>query len=334
MADVGGGIVEGPGPLVYGVSPAIRALDRAIAEVAVTDIPVLVVGESGTGKQAVAFEIHRRSRQRNEPFLKYNCSVLTAESFASHFLRGQDGANGQRGPKSGTMFLNEISQLAPANQGYLLHLLSDGDSISQKCFGGPRLISATARRLESEVRAGRFREELYYRINVVQLLLPALRERKEDIPALLDFYMKKYASQLDKPVPSLGPLTMNRLLQHSWPGNVREVENFARRIIALGDEELALSDLAASSALLVSELDGHPGDGNVTIRTQSLKEVARQASREAERALILTTLERTHWNRKRSARELQISYKALLYKLKLLGLDSPRDSEHSPAKAQ
>jgi two-component system response regulator AtoC len=334
MAEVRGGVLEGPGHLDYGVSPALRALHRAIADVAVTDIPVLIVGESGTDKEAVALEIHRRSRQRNEPFLKFNCSVLTAESLATHLVPGKDGSHGQGGLKGGTMFLDEISQLNPANQNYLLHLLSDGDSVSQECYEGPRLISATTRRLENEVRAGRFREELYYRVNVFQLRLPALRDRKEDIPALLDFYMKKYASQLDRPMPSLGPVTMNRLLMHSWPGNVREVENFARKIIALGDEQLALSDLTASSAVLVNELAAPHDAGDVTVRTGTLKEVAREASREAERVLILTTLERTHWNRKRSARELQISYKALLYKLKQLGLDSARNSEHSPAKAQ
>jgi two-component system response regulator AtoC len=334
MAAARGGILEGPALLVDGVSPAIRALHRAIADVAVTDIPVLIVGESGTGKQAVALEIHRRSGHRHEPFLKYDCSVLTPESFATHLVPEKDGAPPQRGFKGGTMFLDEISLLDPANQSYLLELLTDGDAISQGGYEGPRLISATTLRLESAVRAGRFREELYYRVNVFQLRLPALRDRKEDIPALLDFYMKKYASQLDRPVPSLGPQTMNRLVMHSWPGNMREVENFARKVVAFGDEELALSDLTANSAARVSELAATHDAGDITIRTGSLKDVAREASREAERALILTTLERTHWNRKRSARELQISYKALLYKLKQLGLDSTRGSEPSRANAQ
>lgn len=334
MGELGGGGIEGPSPLLYGDSPAIQALHRTIADVAVTDIPVLILGESGSGKEAVALEIHRLSQQHDEPFLKFNCSVLTAESFATQLVAGKDTTRGPRGPKSGTMFLDEISQLDPASQSYLLQHLSDGEGISQGGFRGPRLISATARRLEAEVLKGRFREELYYRINVLQLRLPPLRDRKEDIPALLDFYLKKYASQLGKSVPTLGPLTMNRLLQHCWPGNVREIENFARKIIALGDEELALTDLAASRALLVTEPHTYPGAEEIIVHTRSLKEIAREASREAERALIMTTLERTHWNRKRSARDLQISYKALLYKLKQFGLDGATDSEPSTAKAQ
>jgi two-component system response regulator AtoC len=184
---------------------------------------------------------------------------------------------------------------------------------------------------------GRFREELYYRINGVLLRLPPLRNRKEDIPALLDFFLKKYASLFARPVPEVSPGGMQLLLDHSWPGNIRELENVARKMVAFGDEQLALHDLSAVKPLKSSEaLPRHanssssssisrPSSPSKLLRNdaspiRSLKEAAREASRHAERTLILSQLERTHWNRKRTARELQISYKALLYKLKQLGL--------------
>ena len=178
------------------------------------------------------------------------------------------------------------------------------------------------------MRAGRFREELYYRINGVHLRLPPLRDRKEDISALLEFFFKKYASLFERPEPRVSDSTMNLVLGHSWPGNIRELENVARKIVALGNEELAIHDLAAVGAAKGTEPNGdgakHSENGNsAPSAPRPLKEAAREASRQAERVLILNQLERTRWNRKKTARDLQISYKALLYKLKQLGLDGP-----------
>ena len=173
------------------------------------------------------------------------------------------------------------------------------------------------------MQSGSFREELYYRINGVQLRLPPLRNRKEDIPGMLDFFLMKYASLFGRPTPRLSTPTMELLLHHAWPGNIRELENFARKMVALGNEQLATHDLTAGDVPKHSDPVPIPAklSGIEYPPGQSLKKAAREASRHAERAMILNQLERTRWNRKRTARELQISYKALLYKLKQLGLD-------------
>ena len=305
---------------VHGVSPAMRALERTIADIAPTDIPVLLVGESGTGKEVVALEIHRLSRRWNEAFVKCGCAGLTSESIAARLNCEQSGTG--KGTRScGSMFLDEISHLDPASQARLLNLLPNSAGVpSENCLS-VRIISSTTRNLEEEMRDGRFCEELYYRINGVCLRLPPLRHRKDDIPELLDFFLKKYASLFGRAEPQLGPARMDLLSRHSWPGNIRELENVARKIVALGDEQLATGDLVIGDASKATVSTTAPLPGNAHSYGRSLKEAAREASRHAEREMILKQLERTHWNRKRTARELQISYKALLYKLKQLGLD-------------
>ncbi len=309
---------------VHGVSPAMRALERTIADIAPTDIPILLVGESGTGKEVVALEIHRLSTRWNEAFTKYCCAGLTADSLAARLQRS-DATSEEGATSAGSLFLDEINQLEPVAQGRLLNLLPDGSGVASPGCLNVRVISSTTRNLEDEMRNGRFREELYYRINGVHLLLPPLRNRKEDIPELVDFFIKKYASLFGRPIPDLSALTMDLLLRHAWPGNIRELENFARKMVALGNEQLATHDLARSDSLKAPAPAPAPVIPPVNHKahatSRSLKEAAREASRHAERAMILNQLERTHWNRKRTARELQISYKALLYKLKQLGLD-------------
>jgi two-component system response regulator AtoC len=302
----------------------MRALERTIADIAPTDIPILLVGESGTGKEVVAQEIHRLSSRWNEAFMKYCCAGLTADSLAARLQCGEvpieEGAT-----SAGSLFLDEINQLDPAAQGRLLNLLPDGSGVLSPGCLNVRVISSTTRNLEDEMRNGRFREELYYRINGVHLRLPPLRNRKEDIPELLDFFLRKYASLFERPIPDLSAPTMELLLRHAWPGNIRELENFARKMVALGNELLASHDLAGSDAQRAPEPAPAPvkppAIQQAHAPARSLKEAAREASRHAERAMILNQLERTHWNRKKTARELQISYKALLYKLKQLGLD-------------
>ena len=309
---------------VHGTCPAMRELDRTIADIASTDIPVLLVGESGTGKEVVALEIHRLSMRRNEPFVKCGCSGLTGDSLFAR-LQGVEKVSAGDAASRGSLFLDGINHLEPAAQGRLLHLLPDGNGAPPHGFPNMRVISSTTRNLEDEMRSERFREELYYRINGVQLRLPRLRDRKEDIPALLEFFFKKYSSLFERPEPKVSESTMSLLLQHAWPGNIRELENVARKIVALGDEHLATHDITAEYRSKASEpsLDASrfPEIGYSQVPSGSLKEAARAASRLAERAMILSQLERTHWNRKRAARDLQISYKALLYKLKQLGLN-------------
>lgn len=307
---------------VGGASPAMRALDRVIADIAPTDIPVLLIGESGTGKEAIAREIHSRSRHSQAPFLKCNGAATNLDSL----LAGQPvGETGLRA--GGTLFLDEVSPLEPANQRVLLQVLSDADREPPGAGVGTRIISATTKNLEEEMRAGRFPQELYYRINGVCLRLPCLRHRREDIPDLLAFFLRKYATLFNRSQPQLEAATVDQLLRHSWPGNVRELENVARKIVALGDERLALEDLASGSLAVGSPASPERVPvGDTHGNGRSLKEASREASRKAERELILQALDRTHWNRKRTARELQISYKALLYKLKQLNLDGTSNS--------
>ncbi|HEV2521476.1 MAG TPA: sigma 54-interacting transcriptional regulator [Candidatus Acidoferrales bacterium] len=312
--------------IVHGSNPTMRALWRTVADVASTDIPILLAGESGTGKEVVALEIHRLSRRSNEPFVKCGCAGMTGDSLAALLCRGKNIPQENNGT-TGSLFLDGINHLEVNAQARLLHLLPDSSGSPPQGCCSVRIISSTTRNLEEEMKAGQFREELYYRINGVHLQLPPLRERKEDIPALLEYFLKKYASLFERPGPNISQSTMTLLMQHSWPGNIRELENFARKIVALGDEGIAAYDLSAEfapkTAAPLPTTAGIKGNGQVHTAPRPLKEASREASRQAERALILSELERTHWNRKRAARELQISYKALLYKLKQLGLDGP-----------
>lgn len=292
---------------VPGVSAAMQAVERVVADIAPTSIPVLLTGESGTGKEVLAMHIHRQSRRAHQPLAKLNCPTLTPEAINGN-LRGQ-GHGTQAGV--GTILLDEVGDLSVASQTKLLHSLPED---GEQPVAPPRIISCTRRNLDEELRAGHFREELYYRLNGVCLRLPPLRQRREDIPALADYFSHKYALQFGRPRPRLESCVMQALQEHSWPGNVRELENVVRKVVALGDPDLALADLQTAH----NESRISAGAGGI-----SLKEAAREAARQAERELILRVLGRTRWNRKRAARELRISYKALLYKLKQIGLEDP-----------
>lgn len=289
------------------VSSAMRAVEQVIADIAPTDIPVLLVGESGTGKDVVGLHIHRLSLRRQNPFHKVICSSLTPEA-----LFPSDGNSHVQPSRGGTLFLDEVSDLSPAAQALLLQALSAGELSTGEGLG-ERLVCATSRNLEEQMRAGRFREELYFRINGVCLRLPPLRHRQEDLSGLAEYFLSKYAAQFERPLPSLSTRALGRLHEHSWPGNIRELENSMKKLVVLGDERMAVADLGTAAE------DAQPqGNGSGSI---SLKDAARAASRQAERELILKVLARTRWNRKRAALELKISYKALLYKLKQIGLE-------------
>lgn len=292
----------------------MKAIDHIVAEIARTNIPVLLIGESGTGKEVLARRIHGLSKQSEKRLAKITCASITADRLTEELnghLRETGDAESAR--DSGTVLFDELSDLDAACQARLLYVLPDGESISAAATIVSRVISSTTRDLEDETRAGRFRSELYYRINGVCLRLPPLRERREDIPALAEFLMAKHASQLGRPQPALRHESLKALMDYYWPGNVRELENVMRKIVALGDERLAVSELRSPAAATTKSV----ATGS---RSYSLKAAARAASREAERELILDALSRTRWNRKRAAQELQISYKSLLYKLKQIGI--------------
>jgi two-component system response regulator AtoC len=240
------------------------------------------------------------------------------------------GISSGRSRSGGTIFLDEIGDLHPALQGKLLHVLQDGQFSR---VGGRstvkvdvRVLAATNQDLEQAVAAGRFREDLYYRLNVIQVMVPPLRERPEEIPVLAEYFMQRYSQVFRREGLRLPPETLQRLMHHRFPGNVRELENMIKRMIVLGDPLLRRSPLPGVPL---------PVDENGITRpakaaTLSLKDIARKAAQVAEREAILQALEQTQWNRVRAAKLLEISYRALLYKIKDSGLDRERRGVHRP----
>ncbi len=297
---------------VYGRSAAMQSLNATAEEVARTNIPVLLMGESGTGKEVYGRLIHRLSKNCHTPLRKLSCRVVEPGEFFAQ-LKSDLGGNGngsEEGPR--TVFVDGIDELDPAYQKFLVSLLPDGES-NENGDHRVRLIASTCRNLEQEIESGRFRRELYFRINGVRLHLPPLRERREDTAELMEHLLAKHAAELGREVPVVSEQEMEFLETYDWPGNIRELENLARKIAVLGDSRKAVDELR-DKPKVEAAFPGEP-------RSSSLKVAARAASRQAERDLISQALERTRWNRKRAARDLQISYKSLLYKIKQTGLD-------------
>ena len=310
-------------------SPQMREVREIIRQAARADVTVLICGETGTGKDLVARAIHEFGVRRAGPFVKVNCAAVPRELLESELFGHERGAfTGAHQLKlgkfesadHGTIFLDEIGDLHPALQGKLLHVLQDGQFSR---VGGRatikidvRVLAATNQNLEQAVAAGRFRDDLYYRLNVVQIVVPALRERPEEIPLLAQYFVERYAKIFQHAGFKLASETVQRLMRYRYPGNVRELENIIKRMIVLGDSQLARS-------LWPGELANGKNDGaSPPVKAKvSLKDISRTAAREAERELILSMLTRTRWNRKEAAENLGISYKALLYKIKENGLD-------------
>jgi len=281
---------------LQGVGAGMRAVEAVIRELAQSTVPVLLLAEAGAGKRTVARYIHESSVRSAEPFCFAACAGVTPQAFS-----------GMLG--NGTVFLEEIGDLSSGCQAGLLDLLPQLETNGNGSRRA-RLICGSARDLETDVKQGRFREDLYYRISGVCLRLPPLRQRKEDIPCLVNFFLAKYAQDFGRPAPILSAATQKLFNEYSWPGNIRELEDAAKAIVALGDESVAMGGLRA----MLTKSDRF-GNGEQV----SLKQASRAASRQAEKELILRVLNRTRWNRRRAAQELQISYKALLYKLKQIG---------------
>ena len=290
------------------LSVEMQPVQRLLSEIGPTEIPVLIEGESGTGKEIVALQIHELSSRRGLPFMKFSCAAFAAESFQLQLRDFEHGQSTKNGKNAGTLFFDEISELDVNCQRHLLHLFPEGNGQRRNESLGGRIISCTTRDLGSEVHSGRFRSELFYRLNGVCLRLPPLRKRREDIPLLAQFFLNKYSRLFHRGEVSLSDRTVGLLVDYPWPGNIRELENVIKKIVALENEELAVADLSARPTLLV------PSGSKIV--TRSLKAAARAASQQAEREMILQTLTRTHWNRKKAAEALQISYKSLLHKLK------------------
>jgi two-component system response regulator AtoC len=292
-------------PFLEAVSPSMRAVEAVIRELGHSSVPVLLIGERGTGKQTIAQRIHQNSGRSREQFRVLSCQGLDFEALRSDASRS--GA---------TLYLDEICDLSPECQKQLLELLSSPDTndlagSDKRMSVSIRMMGGSSRDLEADVRAGSFQEDLYYRLSGVCLRIPPLRQRKEDIPQLMGFFLGRYAEAFRRPAPALSAPTEQLFRDHSWPGNLRELEATARAIVAVGDESVAMGGLRS---LLLRADNNRPTSEKI-----SLKEASRAASREAEKELILKALTRTRWNRRRAAQDLQISYKALLYKLKQIG---------------
>jgi two-component system response regulator AtoC len=270
-------------------------------ELATGDAPVLIRAEAGAGKRTAAERIHQMSIRRKQPFLALDCATLTVEMLASTVSSSF---------RRGTVLLEEVASLTPACQTKLMDVLENGKSL-ENGTSRARLVFTTARDLEGELAARRFREDLYYRVSGVCLRLPPLRQRREEIPQLVGFYLARYAAELGRRIPKMSAEAERRLKDYAWPGNLHELQDVAKAIVVLGDEALVLGGLRALGVL----------SGGRTGARVSLKEASKAASREAEKELILKALNKTRWNRRRAAQELQISYKALLYKLKQIGCE-------------
>jgi len=327
-----------PEAIIFGQTPAMTDVHHKLEKVACTNVPVLLRGESGTGKEILAKLIHRCSPWGRGPFVKVACPAIPGTLLESELFGYEKGAfTGAYGTKPGrvemahrgTLFLDEIGEMDPGLQAKLLQLLQDG----QFCRIGAqedkrvevRVVCATNRNLEEEIENGAFRQDLFYRINVVSIELPPLRERMQDIASLVNYFLEYYNEKFNARARPLSPPLLRGLEQHSWPGNVRELENLMKRYVILGSEDAIRGDLLSQDrgALMSTVI---PSDGTI-----SLKTVTRQASRELERKIILKVLQAHHWNRKQVARTLKISYRALLYKLKEAGVPPQRVMTSQPS---
>jgi transcriptional regulator with GAF, ATPase, and Fis domain len=316
-------------------SPRMREVTEFIREAASVDVTVLITGETGTGKDVVARGIHQLSPRRGGSFVKVNCAAMPRELLETELFGHERGAfTGAHQLKvgkfevahGGTIFLDEIGDLHPALQGKLLHVLQDGEFAR---LGGKstlkvdvRTIAATNQDLERAVAEGRFRQDLYYRLNVIQIKVPPLRERLEEVPALVNYFVDLYAKKFHRPTFALSAAALDALVRRAYPGNVRELENLVKRMIVLGEGAVSRPILtpATGAAGAAPSVPGPLPDGSVL----SLRDLVRQASRAREREIICHVLDHSGWNRVRSAKTLKISYRALLYKMKQFGLNGHR----------
>jgi two-component system response regulator AtoC len=314
-------------------SPRMREVREFIREAASVDVTVLITGETGTGKDVVARGIHQLSPRRAGHFVKVNCAAMPRELLETELFGHERGAfTGAHQLKigkfeaahGGTIFLDEIGDLHPALQGKLLHVLQDGEFAR---LGGKstlkvdvRTIAATNQDLERAVAEGRFRQDLYYRLNVIQIKVPPLRERVEEIPALVHYFVELYARRFHREAFTLSPAALDNLLRQPYPGNVRELENLVKRMIVLGENSVHRAAPVPGLEGTVPSQHAPVPDGSAL----SLRDLVRQTSRTREREIICQVLEHTGWNRVRCAKALKISYRALLYKMKQFGLNGHR----------
>jgi two-component system response regulator AtoC len=324
--------VRGAAPEALWNGPALREVRALIERVAGTDVTVLITGESGTGKEVVARALHAASRRRARPFVKVNCAALPGELLESELFGYERGAfTGAVARKpgkfevaqGGTLFLDEIAEMSPAAQAKLLQVLQDGTFTrlggNREMRVDVRVVAATHRPLGEMVARRGFREDLFFRLDGVNVRVPPLRERRDEVPALVEHFLRRFAERYGRPPVRPSARLRGLLERYPFPGNVRELENLMKRIVVLGGEKPVVRDLVARERAekrrarrfetLLHEVEEHAGD-------RPLREVGRLAALEAEREAIEQALLLTDWNRKHAARVLGVSYKTLLQKIR------------------
>ena len=318
--------------ILFGGTQAMREVLNTINLTCGTELPILIRGETGTGKELIARYVHCRSRLQDAPFVKVNCAAIPVHLLESELLGYEKGAfTGANESKpglvelanGGTLFLDEIGDMDSSLQTKLLHLLQDGRyspiGAEEDRRARVRIICATNCDLEQAVCEGKFRSDLFYRIDVICLRLSPLRERREDIPRLSQHFLEKLSRKYGRRATPLTEVTFHLLSQWTWPGNIREFENWMMRVMVLGVHEALSTELNRQFSVTWKAADGQAREG-------CLKEASRESARAAERALILKHMEANHWNRRKTAKELNISYRSLLYKLRQVGVPSARRS--------
>jgi len=319
-----------PDDILFGQSEAMKGVRLRAAKICDTNIPVLLYGDGGTGKEVLGRWIHKHSPSRTGQFVKVNCAAIPGTLLESELFGYEKGAfTGAHVSKpgrvelahNGTLFLDEVAELDLGLQSKLLQFLQDGHysrigDESERAVEA-RLICATNKDLEQGIEAGRFRADLYYRINVVRIRMPRLRERREDITILAEYFKKQYEKQFAKESAALEPQMLNYLRNLDWPGNLRELSNSIARYVLIGPEAAIIPE---SSKRRTAAAQASPDEANAG----PLKRITREAIRDMERNLILEALRANQWNRRRAAVALQISYRALIYKIRDAGLIAGR----------
>jgi two-component system response regulator AtoC len=328
-----------PEEIIFGRTAFMKQIREKLFKIVDAEVPVLVRGESGTGKEVIVKLMHFRSMWRSGPFVKVHCPAIPQSLLESELFGYEEGAfTGANSPKAGrveaahggTLLLDEIAELDAVSQAKLLQVLQDGQVMRIGAQEGKhvqvRTVCATHRPLEQDIQSGRFRPDLFYRISVVTMHIPPLRERREDIPALVEYFLQFYSNKYGHPIQPISAYGLQLLQERDWPGNIRELENLVNRYVILGTEEVVTNEHPDGQPELLEP--GHSEGSSV-----SLRQIARRAARAAERRVIVQVLSENQGNRKKTARRLNISYRSLLYKLKDAGIPRQGSYENSRAGA-
>jgi two-component system response regulator AtoC len=329
-----------PDHIYFGPSETMQSVRQRVERAAALNVPILILGESGTGKEVLARFVHNRSPWSGGPFVKVNCPAIPGTLLESELFGFEKGAfTGAHAAKpgriemaeGGTLFLDEIAELDASLQAKLLHVLQDGhftrigDHLERRMDA--RVICATNRVLQDEIQKGGFRSDLFYRINVISVTLPPLRDRREDVPYLAEYLRQVFNRRFQREAPKLSKETLHALQQQDWPGNVRELENCVARYVVLGSEEAFYTERPEKKPYnFVYE---GTADGNIPLKT-----IAQQVTRRMEHDVILKVLQANHWNRRKAAEVLKISYRALLYKVRQAGLPAKRPRRQPEMKTE